>query len=60
LLPQGAFSRYIAQWQAEGADLGHLKPPHVNPPDEVLSLLRAPKVEVEAAPTTEAERASAR
>ena len=60
LLPQGAFSSYRAQWQAEGADLGHLKPPHVNPPDEVLSLLGAPKVEVEAAPATEAERASAR
>jgi len=60
LLPQGAFSRYIAQWQVEGADLGHLKPPHVNPPDEVLSLLGAPKVEVEAAPVTEAERAATR
>jgi len=39
LLPKGAFANYIAHRQAEGADLAHLKPPHVNPPDEVLSLL---------------------
>jgi len=60
LLPQGAFSSYMAQWQAEGADLGHLKPPHINPSDEMLSLLGVPKVVVEAAPVTEAERAAAR
>ena len=60
LLSPGAFSSYVSQRQAEGAPLGHLKPPHVNPPDEVLSLLRAPKVVVEAAPVTEAERAAAR
>jgi hypothetical protein len=59
LLPQGAFSSYMAQWQAEGADLGHLKPPRVNPSDEMLSLLRAPRVVVEAVPATEAERAAA-
>jgi hypothetical protein len=59
-LPQGAFSSYIAQRQAEGADLGHLKPPHINPSDKVLSLLGAPKVVVEAAPVTEAERLPAR
>ena len=48
-LPQGAFSSYISQRQAEGADLGHLKPPHINPSDEVLALLGAVrKVEVEA------------
>jgi len=60
LLPQGAFSSYIAQRQAEGADLGHLKPPHINPSDEVLSLLGAPKVEVGAVPSREAERVAAR
>jgi len=60
LLPQGAFSSYISQRQAEGADLGHLKPPHVNPSDKMLSLLRAPRVVVEAVPATEAERAPAR
>jgi len=60
LLSQGAFRRYISQRQAEGAPLGHLKPPHINPSDKVLSLLGAPRVEVEAAPTIEAERAATR
>jgi hypothetical protein len=60
LLPQGAFPSYISQRQAEGAVLGHLKPPHINPSDKVLSQLGAPKVEVEAVPVTEAERAAAR
>jgi len=60
LLPQGAFYSYTTQWQAEGADLGHLKLPHINPSDEMLSLLGVPKVVVEAAPVTEAERAAAR
>jgi hypothetical protein len=39
LLPRGAFAGYTTQRQAEGADLAHLKPPHINPPDKVLSLL---------------------
>ncbi|HXZ94288.1 MAG TPA: GH3 auxin-responsive promoter family protein [Dehalococcoidia bacterium] len=59
LLPQGAFSSYIAQRQSEGAALENLKPPRVNPSDEVLSVLRAPKVMVEAAPATAPERAAA-
>jgi hypothetical protein len=51
LLPQGAFDNYRAQRQAEGADLAHLKPPHINPSDRVLSLLGA---KVKAAPEEEA------
>jgi len=52
LLPPGAFANYTAQRQAEGADLAHLKPPHINPSDKVLSLLlarpeEAPEVKVE-------------
>ncbi len=47
-LPLGAFANYIAFKQAEGADLGHLKPPHVNPSDRVLSLLSAEKLPVPA------------
>jgi len=39
LLPKGTFANYTAQRQAEGADLAHLKPPHVNPPAQVLALL---------------------
>ena len=47
LLPEGAFANYMAQREAEGADLAHLKPPHINPSDKVLSWLGA---RVEAAP----------
>jgi hypothetical protein len=39
LLPKRTFANYTAHRQAEGADLAHLKPPHINPSDEVLSLL---------------------
>lgn len=41
LLPEGSFARYIAQKRAEGADIAHLKPPHVNPTPEVISTLLA-------------------
>jgi len=60
LLPQGAFSSFISQRQAEGADLGGLKPPHINPSDKMLSLLGGPRVVVEAVPAAEAERAATR
>ena len=59
-LPQGAFSNYISQRRSEGVAMESLKPPHINPSDEALYLLGAPKVVVEAAPVTEAERAAAR
>jgi hypothetical protein len=59
-LRHGAFSNYIAQQQAEGAPLGHLKPPHVNASDKVLVQLGAPRVAVEAVPVSESERAAAR
>jgi len=48
LLPPGAFTNYAAQRQAEGADLAHLKPPHINPSEKVLSLLLAKPGEVRA------------
>ena len=38
-LPKGAFDNYTRQRQAQGADLAHLKPPHINPSERVLSLL---------------------
>ena len=60
LLPRGAFSSYIAQRQAEGADLGHLKPPHINPSNEVLSLLGAPRIAVEAVPAAKVQRTAVR
>ena len=39
ILPEGAFVNYVTHRQAEGADLAHLKPPHMNPSDEILTLL---------------------
>ena len=50
ILPEGAFANYVAHRQSEGADLAHLKPPHMNPSDEILALLmtkRKTPVEVE-------------
>ena len=60
LLPQGAFSSYISQRQAQSVAPDHVKPTHVNPTDKVLSELGAPRVVVEAVAVTEAERATAR
>jgi len=39
LLPEGAFTRYILEQQAAGADLAHLKPTQINASDEVLHRL---------------------
>jgi hypothetical protein len=39
LLPGGTFTRYISDRRAEGADLAHLKPPHINPSEETFTLL---------------------
>ena len=35
-LPTGAFGRYTQQRIADGADLAHIKPPHVNVREEIL------------------------
>ena len=59
-LHEGTFSSYIAQQRSEGLAVESLTP-HVNPSDEVLSLLRASRVVVEAAPAVgEAERTAPR
>ena len=39
LLPVGAFERYAGRQLERGADLAHLKPPHINPPDETIGAL---------------------
>jgi hypothetical protein len=39
LLPQGTFARYTSHKQEEGADLAHLKPPHINIKSKELSSL---------------------
>jgi hypothetical protein len=41
LLTEGSFKRYAQERQAEGADLAQLKPPHINPSDQILSKLGA-------------------
>ncbi|MCK9355899.1 MAG: GH3 auxin-responsive promoter family protein [Dehalococcoidia bacterium] len=58
-LPAGAFSRYILQRQNEGADLGHLKPPHINPSDAVIANLAEPAVEMERVPVEAREKVRA-
>lgn len=37
LLPRGTFASYSDQRKAEGADVAHLKPPHINPSPKVLA-----------------------
>lgn len=40
LLPPGTFGRYTERQRAAGADLAHLKPPHVNASEDTLRTLR--------------------
>ena len=43
LLPRNSFQSYRRRQQAAGAELTHLKPPHINPSDEIIySLLNIP------------------
>lgn len=37
LLPRGTFQTYFLEKEADGADLAHLKPPHMSPSHEVIS-----------------------
>jgi hypothetical protein len=39
LLPENAFQDYMLRQQAAGADLAHLKPPHINPSDSIIDCL---------------------
>jgi hypothetical protein len=39
-LPKGTFDNFTTQRQTQGADLAHLKPPHINPSEKILSVLR--------------------
>jgi len=54
LLPEGAFRAYILRQQQAGADLGHLKLPHINPSDAMLdTLLKGVSPVITAAPPAE-------
>jgi len=35
----GTFDEYMRRMAEKGSDLGHLKPPHINPPKETIELL---------------------
>jgi hypothetical protein len=39
VLPRGTFERYYQEKVKEGADLAHLKPPHINAPEPVIQRL---------------------
>ncbi len=39
ILPTGAFDNYIQSQREAGADLAHIKPPHMSPADEVIEKL---------------------
>jgi hypothetical protein len=39
LLSPGTFAKYREEMQKRGADLAHLKPAHMNAPDEIINLL---------------------
>jgi len=39
LLPPGTFARYYEERKKAGADLVHLRPPHINPPEVVVQQL---------------------
>ena len=39
ILAPGTYDKYLLARQAEGADLGHLKPPRMQPSDEIIAKL---------------------
>jgi hypothetical protein len=41
MLTEGSFQRYMEVKKSQGADLAHLKPSHINPPEDVVELLLA-------------------
>lgn len=55
LLPGNAFQAYMLKQQAAGADLAHLKIPHVNPSDSMLDFLINSSRRVEVASREESQ-----
>jgi len=60
LLPRGSFASYTARKQAEGSDLAHLKPPHIQPSAETLTLLvtKPERIQVVSQSDTEVKKVS--
>ena len=52
LLPMGVFDKYIALKREAGADLAHLKPPHMNPSDSIMETLLGEKLPIVTGPST--------
>ena len=46
LLPENAFRFYKLRQQTAGAELAHLKPPHINPSDDIIKFLVSAKRKV--------------
>lgn len=59
VLAPGAFAHFTEQRRTEGADLAHLKPPHMNPSSRVLELLTQKPAEVVRATTGAPEETAA-
>jgi len=60
LLRPGTFADYSSEKQTTGADLAHLKPPHIQPSQETLTLLVAkPEKVAEAAETQSSDKVAA-
>jgi hypothetical protein len=58
LLPEGTFGEYMSRMRAAGADLAHVKPPHMNAVDSVMEALQAPRIEEPAAVPNYPDRSS--
>jgi hypothetical protein len=41
IISTGSFAAYMKMKMESGADMAHLKPPHMQPPDEILDDLLA-------------------
>ena len=56
ILIEDAFEAYKLKQRAEGADLAHLKPPHLNPSDDIIEFLVSVKRKVAVKTGEEVER----
>jgi hypothetical protein len=45
LLPEGAFQSYMNAQVESGADLAHIKPPHMQPSDQIISRLKGSRID---------------
>jgi hypothetical protein len=55
LLPAGVFNNYMTLKRNAGADLAHLKPPHMNPSDSIMETLLSGKLPAAIRPSSSQE-----